>query len=58
MNGPVFREQTNEYAITWDDPDLTIPWPVLNPMLSDKDREYPKLRDLSPDQLPVFGKRI
>ena len=27
-----------EHAIAWDDPELKIPWPVKNPVLSEKDR--------------------
>lgn len=38
---------TNEYnqkadaGIRWDDPDIAIPWPVQNPILSNKDRDLP-----------------
>lgn len=33
-------------AIAWDDPDLKIPWPVKDPIISDRDRKNPRLRDL------------
>lgn len=33
-----------EKSIRWDDPDLNIPWPVKNPILSEKDRSAPCLR--------------
>lgn len=30
-------------GIRWDDPDLSIPWPLERPVLSDRDRELPGL---------------
>ncbi len=36
----------DELSVAWDDPDLDIPWPVASPLLSDKDRQAPRLRDL------------
>jgi dTDP-4-dehydrorhamnose 3,5-epimerase len=37
-------------GIAWNDPDLALPWPDLpgGPVLSDKDRTHPRLRDLQP----------
>jgi dTDP-4-dehydrorhamnose 3,5-epimerase len=38
---------TNEYdpqtdaGIRWNDPDIAIPWPVTNPIISEKDRSLP-----------------
>lgn len=35
-------------GLAWDDPELALPWPELpgGPVLSDKDRQHPRLRDL------------
>ncbi len=42
---------TEEYApeldrgIIWNDPDIAIPWPTDNPILSPKDAKLPRLKD-------------
>ncbi|MBN1104278.1 MAG: dTDP-4-dehydrorhamnose 3,5-epimerase [Deltaproteobacteria bacterium] len=47
----VFYKCSDLYApgfdrgIRWDDPDLSIPWPTLDPILSEKDRSSPFLRE-------------
>jgi dTDP-4-dehydrorhamnose 3,5-epimerase len=42
-------------GLAWDDPDLALPWPDFaalglagGPVLSEKDRRHPRLRDLPP----------
>lgn len=44
-----------EHGIAWNDPELGIRWPVVNPLLSEKDGRYPRLRDIPDSELPVFG---
>jgi len=45
----VWYKVTGEYAptldrgIRWDDPAVTIPWPISDPVLSKKDRNLPSL---------------
>ena len=39
-------------GIRWDDPDIGITWPVAAPLLSDKDRKHPLLRDVPTGRLP------
>lgn len=46
-----YYDGSDKKAITWDDPDLNIKWPVNNPILSERDKNNPKLRDLFPDKL-------
>lgn len=47
----VIYKATNEYSpphdrqVRWNDPALAIPWPVADPVLSDKDAKAPLLRD-------------
>jgi dTDP-4-dehydrorhamnose 3,5-epimerase len=36
----------HEGGVIWNDPDLAIPWPIEQPVLSEKDKKLPALRDL------------
>lgn len=38
-----------ERGIIWNDPDLNIPWPVQNPLLSEKDRCNIRFKDIAQD---------
>lgn len=41
----------DELTLLWNDPDLAIPWPLSEPLLSDKDRRGLRLRELPVDRL-------
>ncbi len=43
----------DEFSVAWDDPDLGIPWPVSDPVLSGKDRNAPPLCEVR-DRLVEF----
>ena len=49
-----FYNAQTESCIAWDDPDLQIDWPVMEPTLSKKDRLAPRLCDISHDCLCFF----
>jgi dTDP-4-dehydrorhamnose 3,5-epimerase len=49
-----FYAPGDEYGVCWDDPAIGIDWPQMEPLLSEKDRAYPWLRDM-PNVLPVYG---
>ena len=44
---------SDEFSVRWNDPDLGIPWPIAQPILSEKDRNASLLRDLQ-DKLVDF----
>lgn len=48
----VLYDPSDEGGVAFDDPDLDIAWPAEAPLLSDKDRALPRLRDLAADDLP------
>jgi dTDP-4-dehydrorhamnose 3,5-epimerase len=41
-----FYAPASERGIRWDDPDLAIPWPTQSPLISDKDKVLPLIKDL------------
>lgn len=44
-----FHSAAHDRGLAWDDPDLGVAWPVAHAsaILSDKDRRWPRLRDLA-----------
>ena len=37
---------SHDSGIRWDDPDISIPWPVKDPLLSPKDLKLPVLKEI------------
>ena len=46
-----FYAPDDEGGITWSDPDIGIEWAVKDPVISEKDKHYPRLCELFPEQL-------
>jgi dTDP-4-dehydrorhamnose 3,5-epimerase len=44
-------EPASEIGVAWNDPALSIPWPIAQPLLSDRDRRNPTLAELM-ERLP------
>lgn len=45
-----YYDGSDTTAIAWDDPDLNIKWPIENPIISQRDKNNPRLRDVFPDK--------
>ena len=52
-----FYAPDDEGGIIWSDPDIGIDWPVEDPIISEKDKQYPNLSDLTEEQLPFLKNR-
>jgi len=37
----------DEGGLIWNDPDVGIQWPIPNPILSEKDKTHPRLKDIT-----------
>ena len=48
----IYDAQT-EVGIAWDDPAIGITWPVKSPVMSDRDKQHPRLADVP--RLPQFS---
>lgn len=42
-----YFDAAEERGIAWDDPDIGIPWPVEDPVVSERDRSNPRLKDVA-----------
>jgi dTDP-4-dehydrorhamnose 3,5-epimerase len=45
-------DQNDEGGLVWNDPDVGIPWPIENPVVSKRDSAYPRLCALDRERLP------
>ena len=45
----------DEYGVAWDDPDLAVPWGVESPLISQRDTDNPRLKDIPADKLLTFA---
>jgi dTDP-4-dehydrorhamnose 3,5-epimerase len=45
-----YWDNSKAKGIAWDDPDLNIDWPVKDPIISERDRKNPTLRQLFPEK--------
>ena len=43
-----------EAGVIWNDPEINIDWPIKEPILSEKDSKYPRLKDIPAEKLPQY----
>ncbi|MFZ2663881.1 MAG: dTDP-4-dehydrorhamnose 3,5-epimerase family protein [Patescibacteria group bacterium] len=43
-------DQLEQKGLLWNDPDVNIKYPILNPIISDRDKNNPTLRQLFPEK--------
>jgi len=49
-----YYQPDDEGGLLWNDPDVGIDWPLSEPLLSEKDKEYSCLKDIPHDQLTAY----
>ena len=47
-----YFDKNNEKGIKWDDPDIAIQWKVKKPILSNRDKIFPYLRNIPKEDIP------
>lgn len=52
-----YYDPSLDVAVAWNDPELAIPWPLPEPILSERDRDAPPLREVRPRLEDWFGSR-
>lgn len=50
-----YYQPENEFSLLWNDPEIGIDWPILDPRLSQKDVLGKALKDFAPSELPIFS---
>jgi len=49
-----FYQPESEFSVAWNDPEIGIAWPITSPILSERDRCAPQLKDVE-DRLIDYG---
>ncbi len=47
-----YYDGSDTRAIAYNDPDLVVKWPIRNPIISERDKKNPKLREMFPEKFP------
>lgn len=47
-----YYDGSDEFGVRWDDPELSVHWDVTEPIISERDRRNPLLREIGSSQRP------
>jgi dTDP-4-dehydrorhamnose 3,5-epimerase len=47
-----FYRPDDEAGLLWCDPDLAIRWPIVDPIVTERDGRFPRLKDIPQSRLP------
>jgi dTDP-4-dehydrorhamnose 3,5-epimerase len=47
-----YYDSHDEFGVAWNDPDIAMPWGVESPLVSDRDSDNPRLKDILPENMP------
>jgi dTDP-4-dehydrorhamnose 3,5-epimerase len=48
-----YYDGADEFGVAWDDPTLAVPWGTVDPILSGRDRNNPRLGDILEQHRPL-----
>ncbi len=49
-----YYQPEDERGVSWNDVDIAIQWPIPDPLVSDKDQQFPSLAKQHHDSLPKY----
>jgi dTDP-4-dehydrorhamnose 3,5-epimerase len=47
-----YYDSHDEFGVAWNDPDIALPWGVETPVVSARDTQNPRLKDIPSENMP------
>ncbi len=47
-----YYDSRDEFGVAWNDPDISVPWGIESPVVSARDTQNPRLKDIPPENMP------
>ena len=48
-----YYDGADELGVAWNEPELAVPWGVVDPILSGRDQQNPMLTNIDPAKMPI-----